>query len=84
MARSDSEESGRRLPPASLGRGNGGMLRVTVSFFECEQGQDMVEYALLLAFVCLVGTAVLIGMGGSTSSLWTTVNNRLGASNQVS
>jgi len=49
-----------------------------------EQGQDLVEYSLLLAFVCLVGAAMFIGMGQTTSGLWTTVNSRLAAANQPS
>jgi len=53
-------------------------------FWECEQAQDLVEYALLLAFVCLSGAAFFIGMGRGTSSLWTIVNNRLAASNNAS
>jgi len=49
-----------------------------------EQGQDLVEYSLLLAFVCLVGAAMFIGMGQTTAGLWTTVNSRLAAANQPS
>jgi len=49
-----------------------------------EHGQDLVEYSLLLAFVCLVGAAMFIGMGQTTSGLWTTVNSRLAAANQPS
>jgi len=59
-------------------------LRRAISFWKCEQGQDVVEYSLLMVFVCLVGAALFIGMSTNTSALWTTVNNRLGASNQVS
>lgn len=55
-----------------------------ISFWKCERGQDLVEYSLLLAFVCLVGAAAFIGMGNATTSIWTTVNNRLAASNQTS
>lgn len=47
-----------------------------------EQGQDLVEYTLLLAFVCLAGAAAFIGMGNTTKGLWTTVNSRLAAANQ--
>jgi Flp pilus assembly pilin Flp len=54
------------------------------SFWKDEQGQDMVEYALLLAFVCLTGAAMYVSMGTMTSSLWGIVNSRLAASNQSS
>ena len=53
-------------------------------FWKCDRGQDLVEYSLLLMFVCLVGAATFIGMGNVTSSLWSIVNNRLAASNQSS
>ena len=54
------------------------------SFGREEQGQDLVEYSLLLAFVCLVGAAMFIAMGGTTSNLWGIVNSRLAAANQSS
>ena len=46
-------------------------------FVQDEQGQDLVEYSLLLAFVCLSGAALFIGMGRTTSGLWSIVNSRL-------
>ena len=52
-------------------------------FSDCE-GQDLIEYTLLLAFIALVGAALFIGMGGTTSGLWTIVNSRLASANQVS
>ena len=42
-----------------------------------ENGQDLIEYSLLLAFVCLVGAAAFIGMGGSINTIWTITNSRL-------
>jgi Flp pilus assembly pilin Flp len=57
---------------------------VESSFWRDERGQDLVEYSLLLAFVCLVGAASFIGMGKTTGSLWSIVNNRLAAANQSS
>ena len=53
-------------------------------FWKDERGQDMVEYSLLLAFVALVGLAAFIGMGQTTSGLWSIVNTRLAAANQSS
>ena len=55
--------------------------RVT-SFWKCDRGQDLIEYTLLLMFVCLVGAATFIGMGNTTSGIWSIVNSRLAASNQ--
>jgi Flp pilus assembly pilin Flp len=54
------------------------------SFWEDERGQDLVEYSLLLAFVCLAGAAFFIGLGSNTRTLWSIVNNRLAAANQSS
>ena len=53
-------------------------------FLESEEGQDMVEYSLLLAFVALAGAAMYIGIGQSTRTIWTIVNSRLAAANQSS
>jgi Flp pilus assembly pilin Flp len=48
-----------------------------------EEGQDMVEFTLLLAFVVLVGAASYVGIAGSVNSIWTIVNSRLANANQV-
>ena len=46
-----------------------------------ESGQDLVEYALLLAFVALAGAAALLNMSGSTVTIWSVANNHLAAAN---
>lgn len=52
-----------------------------ISLFRCflveEQGQDLIEYTLLLAFVALVGAAIFIGAGTATSNIWEIGNARL-------
>ena len=49
-----------------------------------EDGQDLVEYALLLAFIALAAVSVLSSMGGSLTSFFGTANNALqGANNSV-
>ena len=55
-----------------------------VKFLKDAEGQDLIEYTLLLAFICLAGAAIFIGMGNTTSGIWSIVNNRLAASNQPS
>ena len=60
------------------------MLRHIVIFWRSEQAQDLIEYSLLMAFICLSGAAFFIGMGRTTSAIWATVNNRLAASNNQS
>jgi len=48
-----------------------------VSFVRDEQGQDLVEYTLLLAFVCLASAALFISAGGAINGIWTAANSRL-------
>ena len=38
------------------------------NFLRDEQGQDLIEYTLLLAFVALASAALFIGAGGSVST----------------
>jgi Flp pilus assembly pilin Flp len=47
------------------------------SFWQEEQGQDLIEYTLLLAFVALASAALFMGAGGSIKTIWTVSNNRL-------
>jgi len=49
------------------------------NFWQDEQGQDLIEYTLLMAFVALASAALFIGAGGSISSIWRTTNSQLGA-----
>jgi Flp pilus assembly pilin Flp len=46
-----------------------------------EQGQDLIEYTLLLAFVTLATSALLIGAGGSIKGIWSITNSQLAAAN---
>jgi Flp pilus assembly pilin Flp len=57
------------------------MVRVLRNFANDEQGQDLIEYTLLLAFVCLASAALFIGAGGSVRGIWTSANSRLAAAN---
>lgn len=40
------------------------------NFFQAEQGQDLIEYTLLLAFVVLASAALFISSGGAIKSIW--------------
>ena len=42
-----------------------------------EGGQDLVEYTLLLAFVCLASAALFINAGQSIGGIWSQANVRL-------
>jgi Flp pilus assembly pilin Flp len=48
-----------------------------------EQGQDLIEYTLLLAFVALASAALFIGAGGSVAGIWTATNSQLVAANSA-
>ena len=41
------------------------MKNVMSNFVHDEQGQDLIEYTLLLAFVALASAALFVGTGGS-------------------
>ena len=55
------------------------MKHVLKRFFRDEEGQDLIEYTLLMAFVALASAAIFIGAGGSISSIWTSTNTQLSA-----
>jgi Flp pilus assembly pilin Flp len=44
-----------------------------------EQGQDLIEYTLLMAFVALASAALFITSGGSVKGIWGAANTRLTA-----
>ena len=48
------------------------------SFLFEQDGQDLIEYTLLLAFVALASAALFIGAGGSINNIWTAANTQLG------
>jgi Flp pilus assembly pilin Flp len=51
------------------------------SFLRDEQGQDLIEYTLLLAFVALASAALFMGAGRSVKGIWSTTNSQLAAAN---
>ena len=53
------------------------MKNLIVRFVRDEQGQDLIEYTLLLAFVCLASAALFIGAGNSLKSIWQTANDTI-------
>jgi len=57
------------------------MKTMLFNFVNDEQGQDLIEYTLLLAFVCLASAALFISAGGSVAGIWTNANSRLAAAN---
>jgi Flp pilus assembly pilin Flp len=51
------------------------------NFWNDEQGQDLIEYTLLMAFVALASAALFIGAGKSVQGIWTATNSQLTAAN---
>jgi len=42
-----------------------------------DQGQDLIEYTLLMAFVALASAALFISSGSSVSQIWSITNQQL-------
>ena len=54
------------------------MMTSALKGFWCEEdGQDLVEYSLLLAFIALAAVSILNGVGGSIRSLFSGMSNAL-------
>jgi Flp pilus assembly pilin Flp len=51
------------------------------NFWNDEQGQDLIEYTLLMAFVALASAALFLGAGGSIKGIWNASNSQLVAAN---
>ncbi len=47
--------------------------------FQDEQGQDLIEYTLLLAFVALAAAALFTSLGTSITGIWTGTNSQMTA-----
>ena len=50
------------------------MKEIILRFWRDEQGQDLIEYSLLLAFVCLASAALFINSGAQLNGIWATAN----------
>ena len=53
------------------------MKKTFMQFWKDEQGQDLIEYTLLIAFVALASAALFLGAGGSIKSIWNVTNTQL-------
>ena len=47
------------------------MKNLLIRFLREEEGQDLIEYTLLLAFVCLASAALFINAGKNMAAIWT-------------
>jgi len=59
------------------------MKQFIVRFVRDEQGQELIEYTLLLAFVCLASAALFIGAGNTLAGIWSTTNSILVNANSL-
>jgi Flp pilus assembly pilin Flp len=51
--------------------------RLIAEFLSGTEGSDLVEFSLLLAFICLAGAAAFMGIRTNSNVIWSAVNNRL-------
>jgi Flp pilus assembly pilin Flp len=53
------------------------------SFLRDENGQDLIEYTLLMAFVALASASIFVSAGGSISGIWTKASDQLSNANTL-
>lgn len=53
------------------------MKNMFMRFVKDEQGQDLIEYTLLMAFIALASAAIFVNAGKSVSTIWGTASNQL-------
>jgi Flp pilus assembly pilin Flp len=46
-------------------------------FLRDEEGQDLIEYTLLMAFIALASAAIFVSAGSSISGIWGAASNQL-------
>jgi Flp pilus assembly pilin Flp len=50
-------------------------------FLNDEEGQDLIEYTLLMAFIALASASIFVSAGGSISGIWGAASNQLSTAN---
>ena len=53
------------------------MKRLLVRFLREKEGQDLIEYTLLLGFVALASAALFIGSGSAAKTIWGVANENM-------
>lgn len=48
-----------------------------ILFLRDEEGQDLIEYTLLMAFIALASAAIFVSAGTSVNSIWQNASNQL-------
>ena len=59
------------------------MRTIFTNIWREEEGQDLIEYTLLLAFVALVAAGLFIQAGTVTAGIWGTANSMLTSANKA-
>jgi len=57
------------------------MKNLMLRFLREEDGQDLIEYTLLLAFVCLASAALFINAGTNLAGIWSIGNSYISNAN---
>ena len=53
------------------------MIQFLRGFLVEDDGQDLIEYSLLMAFVALASAGLFMKAGKSVTGIWSTANSRL-------
>lgn len=53
------------------------MKNLFMQFLKDEEGQDLIEYTLLMAFIALASAAIFINAGSSVNSIWQNASKQL-------
>ena len=56
-------------------------MKALYNLWNDDQGQDTIEYVLLIAFVALASAAIFLAGGGSIQGIWSTSNSQIMAAN---
>ena len=60
------------------------MKHLLMNFVKDEQGQDLIEYTLLMAFIALASAAIFTNAGKSIQGIWSGASSQLAAANTSS
>ena len=55
------------------------MKSLLANLWNDENGQDLIEYTLLMAFIAMASAALVFGLGGSVKGIWSVTNSQLAA-----
>lgn len=53
------------------------MKNLFTNFLKNEEGQDLIEYTLLMAFIALASAAIFVNAGTSVNAIWKSASTQL-------